>query len=173
MDYNTLLFTALYVLVISIVLWIVSYTKGNIGIKILSILVLFVSTFTILSRLDNLTGYPSYGELPEKFRVHSILVDEPSNIFVWVSDRSNRDEPPQSFRLEYSKEAHKNAQKINMMLRKGKFVHGTNKNGIGEIGKGKGTGKIGGNSGSKTSGGMDLGKTTIFIMPPIEELPSK
>ena len=184
--------TLAFILLTSLILWFVIGSKGLWSIKAAIIVLTLYLCLSVNLSLDNLMGWPSRQDLPEKFQVHWILIEEPDkkshgegNIYLWTANlSSNADDEgsffmsfynnnlhkPRAYRVDYSKELHKQAQGALEMIRGGQTVIGTNGNGKqgkqGGKGEGKGEGGEGGGSLSR-NGGISFQKL------PKSKLPSK
>ncbi len=106
--------------------------------------------FGVWSSITNLKGWAAESQLPEKYKIHWIIVEEPGKmtgggggIFIIVSDmkKSNSKEiniyvkdntkEPRLYKIPYSREMHKESKEIIKGLKKGKRYYGTS----GEKGK--------------------------------------
>jgi len=188
-----------FFLLSSLLLWLIIGIKGHWFVKVVVISFVLYFCISIDFSLENLLGWPSDQSLPEKFQVHWVEIKEPNKktkelgcIYVWatnsnkfskedgwdgwrrvfVSFQNYDSREPRSYRLPYSKEDHKKAQRAIELIKGGNKVGGGNGKGKGKGkgGKGKGDGK-----GGKKNGGGSLsrnGGVYFEILPP-PSLPDK
>jgi len=144
-------------------LWLIIGAKGHWLLKMVFISLSLYFGLAMWSSVENLLGWPTNTELPEKFRIYWVEIKEPNKItgdkgaiYLFVKGMKVKQEPKESswlvelypaerddYRLHqvpYSLQMHKNAQLMQKGLRAGKKFYGTNK---GKGGKGKGSGKGG------------------------------
>ena len=115
----------IFIVLSSILLWGVIGSKGHWGLKMVAIFATLMFSLNIMRSLDNLKGWPTAEELPERFLIHWVVVKEPDKvekadggIYLWVRDIDpdndsslkffQKDESlePRAYRLEYSIEMH-------------------------------------------------------------------
>lgn len=190
----------IFCLLMSVLLWNIIAGKGYWWFKAMLVPLCIWFSIAISVSMPTLLGWPTDEELPFKYEVFSLKIDNPDlknggagSIFVWAGDRDpvsdrgifdlyrNDLTEPRGYRLPYSKELHKQAQKAQALLRKGKRVFGMNPKGKGESknkgeggkGKGKGNGdpKKGTLNGLGEEGDRSVGPK-FYVMPPVE-LPEK
>jgi hypothetical protein len=126
----------IYIILSTILLWFVIGSKGNWALKAAVILITLMFSLNIQRSLDNLSGWPTSDELPEKFLVHWVLVEEPNDtldeeggIYLWVNDISEEDEEesweffqynrgsePRAYKLPYSIDRHEMILKMKERL---------------------------------------------------------
>ena len=130
-----------------IIYWFMIHVKGKVLIKaciISSSCFFFILTW---QSINNLKGWSaSYYDIPEKFAIHWIVIDEPSKrnfapggIYLLMSDlntkgkenitlfnRDNRKEP-RLYKFQYSKELHEKMQKMLKGIKSGKKYMGVRK----------------------------------------------
>ena len=171
------------------ILWFVIGSKGKWYLKTLFLVGAFFAFNLVWSATGDFLGWATYEELPKKFQVHWMIVENPSqyskgSVYVLVSDmvvgepsksfaafyngRSKHD--PRLYRMPYSEELHKQADKIIEHLKKGgTFVASTeNANGqVGSGGKGKSKEKGNGNGGGGHSSRQE---GMIYQLPPPSSL---
>ncbi len=100
-----------------------------------AVLPFFVSTFLALQALS---GWPADAPLPDRFRLHAALVEEPAvssgtpgAIHLWLTPATGEPEafadagpPPRAFTLPYSRELHQKIDALRERMRKGDMVVG-------------------------------------------------
>ena len=186
---------ASFVIITSLILWFVIGSRGMWGLKVATIAVALYFCLSISFSIEGFEGWPSSASLPEKFRVHWVVIEEPDEtnregaIYIWAESlKSLGDEPswwisfekdnadtPRAYRLPYTRGLHERAQDALRRLQAGKGVVG--KNGQGEAGEGEGDGSVGpmGDGGEAGQGGGSLTKNggiTFQELPPTK-LPDK
>lgn len=135
----------LYFLLVSIaLLWLFAGIKGKERIKFVFIVLLQFGVYLLVSGIYGLMGWPVDGDLPDKFQIHQVLVVEPredndGGIYVWATNLDPRHQTslfgkivgfsvdsrsPRGFRIEYSKEMHKQMEKLRQELQKGNVAVG-------------------------------------------------
>jgi len=188
-----------FFLLSSLLLWLIIGIKGHWLVKALVISFVLYFCISIDFSLENLLGWPSDQSLPEKFQVHWIEIKEPNKktkelgcIYVWATNSSKfykKDgwddwrkvfmsfqsydpREPRAYRLSYSKEDHKKAQRAVELIKGGNKVGGGNGKGKG---KGKGKGGKGDGDGGKKNGGGSLSRNggVYFEKLPPSRLPDK
>ena len=124
--------TLAFILLTSLILWFVIGSKGLWRLKAATILLTLYLCLSVNFSLDNLMGWPSSQQPPKEFRVHWVVIKEPNkktgdkgDVYVWVTDMNPKEKDdgsffisfanenmrkPRSYRLEYSKELHKDGQ---------------------------------------------------------------
>ena len=182
----------IYLLLTAILLWVCICCKGYWWLKL--ILIAFSTCFCIslTLSLQSLTGWPSSNGLPNRFEIYWIKVKEPSTthsddgaIYLWTQNLTPKKNPwwslyqpdnsePRVYKIDYSREQHKQANQALGMLKKGERVIGINGKGGGVKGKGSGKsrgkfGKFFGHPGEAFRGHKRL---FFYKMPP-PKLPSK
>ena len=201
--------TLAFILLTSLILWFVIGSKGLWGLKAATILLTLYLCLSVNFSLENLVGWPSNQQPPKEFRVHWIVINEPDkrtgdkgDVYVWVTDMNPKEKEddsffisfanekmykPRAYRLEYSKELHKDGQEALEMIMGGQAVMGTNEGlqGKGEAGEGQGDGQgdgqgegEGGEGGGEDGGGEGGGSLSrnggiSFQRLPPSKLPSK
>jgi hypothetical protein len=140
-----------FLILATILLWFLIYTKGKWGIKVALIMLGGFYSLVVFDSLGTYAGWATSETLPDEFRVHWIVINEPNkktgdkgNIYVWIGGAKaslsvfgykSAQAEPRSYSLPYSLEMHKKAAGALALLRKGKAVFGK---------KGKGKGGFGG-----------------------------
>jgi hypothetical protein len=150
--------------IFGLLLWFVVGAKGLWWLKVPVITVTLLFSILIWGIVGNLMGWATSDELPSKYRVHWIVVEEPGfkhnrsgAIYVLGKDLAPKEDrriilgrqinfhSPRLYQIPYSRQAHEQAQKIKGKLRKGMTVT------MGR-GQGKGEGGAGGKGGEGKGG---------------------
>ena len=177
-----------FILLGGLILWFVIGTKGYWSLKMILITMTVCFSLFLSQTMEDVRGWPTDDELPNKFRVHWIVVKEPSKadhsekggIYLWVTDLAGDGKQPRAYRTEYSREKHEDAQKALGMIMEGKAVAGS-RGGDGE-GEGEGDGDGDGDGddakeqgeGNGTGGGsLSNSPEIIFHELPPSKLPEK
>lgn len=186
MDYNAVGIPVAFLLLAAMGLWLIIFAKGYWWLKIIFITFALYFSLAMWASLSQLSGWPTDVEMPDKFLVHAILVEEPSKsnlkekgaIYMWASEidenhnikkkevsswllpfvsRKNSSEP-RVYRLPYSEELHEQSRQISKMLKAGKPVVGKGKKISGQPGEGEGKGDGKGGKGKTYGGKLGEGK---------------
>ena len=164
-----------FILIAALILWFVIGSKGHWGSKAAMI---FISLYFCLSvgfSVSDFMGWPTKEELPEKFLVHWLVIDEPNaktgdegNIYIWLKQNPEQkkiydswddyllsfydgEAEPRSHRVPYTRELHEQAQQAISMIMGGMSVGGTSSGLQGE-GDGDGDGEGEGEGQGKAGG---------------------
>ena len=164
-----------FILITALTLWFIIGSKGHWGSKAAMI---FLSLYFCLSvgfSVSDFMGWPTDEDLPEKFLVHWLVVDEPDaktgdegNIYIWLKQNPEIEKTydswddylisfydgearPRSYRLPYSRPLHEQAQEAIGMIREGMSVGGTS-SGLDGDGDGEGDGEGEGVAGAQGMG---------------------
>lgn len=160
MTVESLGFVISFVFVYGLLAWFIIGSKGKWGIKALATFFMVILTFVNWTSIENMLGWATNDELPEKFEILWVHVKEPNKkkqesggIFLmlrYVSeyergfslfDKKDTQEP-RMFKMDYSEERHRMAMGVIGKIKKGIRVFGSGKeqgNGKGKKGeKGKG-----------------------------------
>ena len=167
-----------FILLGGLILWFVIGTKGYWSLKMILITMTVCFSLFLSQTMEDVRGWPTDDELPNKFRVHWIVIKEPSKtdhsekggIYLWVTDLAGDGKQPRAYRSEYSREKHEDAQKALGMIMEGKAVAG----GRGGDGEGEGEGEGDGEGDQKGQGqGNGTGDGSLSDSPEIifHELP--
>jgi len=150
---ETIIVAILITFMIGLSLWFIIGSKGQWFFKILMISTLSFIGLGVWFTTSDLRGWSTDDPLPDHFRIHWIIVEEPNVIYVLVENMSpvidgtlhNIDrKSPRLHRIPYSRKAHIEGQEIINKLKQGKTViRGTNPNGKKGQGKGEGEGQDG------------------------------
>tara|TARA_Y100000034_G_scaffold126383_1_gene177520 strand:+ start:2885 stop:3490 length:606 start_codon:yes stop_codon:yes gene_type:complete len=130
--------TFIYIILSIVLLWFVIGAKGKWTIKMIAIFATLMFSLNIERSLENLYGWPSGQDLPDRFLVHWILVKEPNDslnddggVYLWVNDiseteteeestweffKDNDDSKPRVYHLPYSIERHEMGIKMKERL---------------------------------------------------------
>jgi len=166
-----------FILLGGLILWFVIGTKGYWPLKMVLITMTLCFSLLLSRTMEDVRGWPTDDELPNKFRVHWLVIKEPNKadhnekggIYLWVTDLAGDGKQPRAYRSEYSREKHEDAQKALKMIMEGKSVMGR-RGGKGDgKGKGKGEGQGNGNGGGSLSNSPEI----IFHELPPSKLPEK
>lgn len=178
-----------YLLLCTIIMWwIAGIPKGSYKTKLTVIIVTQLYCLVLWSSLQTFTGWPTSESPSDKFLVQWVVVEEPSQkygrkgaIYFWVKDVDGKQSDsiltllgyhaapgePRAHKFPYSKQMHKEADRIMQMLKKGEAV-------VGQAIKGK-PGVRGDGKGKKRGDGGDLSNEQKFEfhkLPPAS-LPEK
>lgn len=194
---STIAIPVALLVITTLMLWFVFYTKGLwITKAIITPTVLFFTVVVWLS-MGGLLGWATPEELPEKYQLHWILVQEPidgdeGGIYLLVNDISiiehsdvriggytSNTKQPRLYKMPYTREGHKQAERFQKMLKQGKslFISRTKGEGDGD-GDGEGNGKGSKGRGTARQGtgpGGEGGNQEApfgYLMPPFK-LPAK
>lgn len=162
MDFYALGIPIAFILIATIGLWLMIYSKGHWLFKMTYIAVCLYFGIATWASLSELSGWPSNSELPTKFMVSAVLVQDPmpakkdqGAIYLWLIeiDQNNeakksdtfillspfvskkREIEPRAYRLVYTEQRREQATQISRMLKAGKPVVGERKNLAGQGGK--------------------------------------
>jgi hypothetical protein len=190
-----------FVIVAVLILWFVIGSKGH---WISKAIVIFASLYFCLSvgfSIKDYMGWPTSEDLPEKFLVHWLIIEEPDkrtgnkgSIYAWLKPLSKTEKSydtwgdyllsfydgesrPRAYRLDYSRDLHEKAQRAIELLMGGARVGGLNAGKEGE-GKGKGKGKAkgqgkGGGAANEGGGSLTRNGGIMFHQLPPPRLPDK
>ena len=89
--------TISFIILGTILLWFLIEADGKWLPKVFAILITLMFSLNVARSFNNLSGWASDDDLPEKFLIHWVLVKEPSKaggdtggIYVWVSNLEAR-----------------------------------------------------------------------------------
>lgn len=189
-----------FVLIATLVLWFIIGSKGHWLIKAV---VIFSSLYFCLSvgfSIKDYMGWPTEEDLPDKFVVHWVVIEEPDkqtgdkgSVYIWIKPllktKNTREtwedyllsfydsqSKPRAHQMFYSKDLHERAQEAIEMIRKGQRVGGLNGKGKGEGKEGEGKdGNRGQGNNQDSGGGGSLTRNggIIFHQLPPTRLPDK
>lgn len=115
-----------YLIVVVLLLALNLFTSWNWIVKLsMNLVVVFFFLVTYHS-WPKVLGWPTERDLPQKFYLHAINVDEPHRIYLWGTDIGHGlgRTVPRSYGVPYSAKLHDNVDKANRKLRKGLPVIG-------------------------------------------------
>lgn len=185
MDFYALGIPIAFILIATIGLWLMIYSKGHWLFKMAYIAVCLYFGIMTWASLSELSGWPSNSELPEKFMVGAVLVQDPmpakkdqGAIYLWLieidqNNEAKKSEPfillspfvskkreiePRAYRLPFTEQMREQASLISRMLKAGKPVVGERKNVAGKSGTGEGKDGNGQGNGEGTKGREGRGK---------------
>lgn len=131
-------------MVSGILMWSTSYFKERMWTKLLLTVVMFALCLAAWTSVQSYAGWPSGNPREMKFQVLQVVIDEPNKrtgeagfIYVWLRSGEiqqdfvldllgykAKDNEPFAVRLPYSRDNHKQAQKMKDQLKKGEKVEG-------------------------------------------------
>jgi len=188
-----------FVLIGTLVLWFIIGSRGN---WLSKAVVIFASLYFCLSvgfSIKDYMGWPTEEDLPNKFVVHWVVIEEPDkqtgdkgHVYIWIKPSSKTkntretwedyllsfydgESKPRAHQMSYSKDLHERAQEAIEMIRKGQRVGGLNGRGEGKEGEDK---DGNGGQGNNQDGGSGRGSLTrnggiMFHQLPPTRLPDK
>jgi hypothetical protein len=115
MNNYALFLTLLYVAIAALLLVLCLSTPWKRWIKIVMIAAVTASYFVANVTFDDMQGWPTAREVPEKFIFHWAVIEEPNKdrgtdgaIYIWASalDDNHPETIPRSYKLPYIKDAH-------------------------------------------------------------------
>jgi hypothetical protein len=181
MDFNAIGIPIGFILLAAIGLWLLIFAKGWWVLKIFFMTLCIYFSLAVWLSLSQLSGWPSSSELPERFLINGVAVQEPSrtdpndkgNIYVWATELDNdfkakkteisswlmpfvskkRPSEPRAYRLPYTDEMREQMAQVSKMMKAGKPV-------VGERNKltGKGDGEGGDGKGKGKGKGKGQGQ---------------
>lgn len=186
MDFHAIAIPIAFILLASIGLWLLIFAKGWWFLKICFITLCLYFSVAMWVSLSQLSGWPSNSEMPEKFLINGIAVQEPSrtnpndkgNIYIWATELDDeykakktevsswllpfvskkRPSEPRAYRLPYTQDLKQQLAQASKMMKAGKPVVGERNKLMGK-GEGQGQGKGKGKGQAKAQGqGKGQGK---------------
>ena len=148
-----------YVIVTSLLLWMVIAVRGRWWFKAAVILFCLLFSVVLWKSLEGLQGWPVEAAMPEKFEVLWTLTEEPDKkggrpgvIYVWTRDldprasatagfprslvRKGGGNEPRVYRLPYSRTLHEQAEEIRKtIMGGGRFFASMTRTGLSESGR--------------------------------------
>jgi hypothetical protein len=115
MTHYALFLTLLYVVIAALLLIACLRTHWSRWIKIGMIVLVTGSYFVANVTFDEMQGWPTASDVPEKFVFHWAVIEEPNKdkgtdgaIYIWASalDDHHPDSVPRAYKLPYLKDAH-------------------------------------------------------------------
>ena len=191
-----------FVLIAALILWFIIGSKGHWGSKAIMILLSLYFCLSVGFSVRDFMGWPTEEDLPEKFRVYWLVIDEPDpkgdsggNIYVWLQPNSTTetvhdswedylisfydgDSEPRAYRLPYTRELHEQAQEALGTLMGGGGVGGTSEGegegeGEGDGDEGEGEGEGKEDQGGHGGGSLSRNGGIMFHDLPPTKLPNK
>lgn len=117
MTHDALFLTLLYVAIAALLLVLCLRTAWPRWLKVSMIVLVTISYFVANHTFDEMQGWPTASEVPEKFIFHWAVIEEPNKergtegaIYIWAStlDDHHPDGVPRAYQLPYMKDAHSN-----------------------------------------------------------------
>lgn len=109
-----------YLLIASLLILFCFFTPFTRKIKLTGILIVSAFYFVSWNSYINILGWPSTEDLPDKFRISWVVIQEPSKgdreeggLYLWVRKLNEVNTPygmPRSYKLNWNEENHKVAQ---------------------------------------------------------------
>jgi len=129
-----------YLLIASLLLLFCFFTPFTRKVKLTGILVVAAFYFTSWNSYINILGWPSTEDLPDKFRISWVIIQEPSkgnrkegSLYLWLRKLNEVNTPygaPRSYKLLWNEENHKVAQSALYKLKEGEQLNGTKTYGV-------------------------------------------
>ncbi len=129
-----------YLLIASLLLLFCFFTPFTRKVKLAGILVVAAFYFTSWNSYINILGWPSTEDLPDKFRISWVIIQEPSkgnrkegSLYLWLRKLNEVNTPygaPRSYKLLWNEENHKVAQSALYKLKEGEQLNGTKTYGV-------------------------------------------
>ena len=129
-----------YLLIASLLLLFCFFTPFARKVKLTGILVVAAFYFTSWNSYINILGWPSTEDLPDKFRISWVIIQEPSkgnrkegSLYLWLRKLNEVNSPygaPRSYKLLWNEENHKVAQSALYKLKEGEQLNGTKTYGV-------------------------------------------
>lgn len=168
-----------FVIISALTLWVVLGCRGHWFLKMVMVSASIFFSILLWNSLVSLQGYPASAQMPDKFEVKWVDVEEPNkktgdpgSIRVWAKDiapkpsdqiklhQKEMSGDPRVYELPYSRQMHEQCQGIKKQIAGGKRYFGQMgavAGKMGEMGQGKkGDGKGGGKKGSGRKGNGKL-----------------
>tara|TARA_B100001175_G_C19489228_1_gene631652 strand:- start:993 stop:1544 length:552 start_codon:yes stop_codon:yes gene_type:complete len=129
-----------YLLIVSLLMLFCFFTSFTRKVKLTGILVVALFYFISWNSYINILGWPSTQELPDKFRISWVVIQEPGKadkkeggLYLWVRNLNEMNIPygmPRSYELIWNDENHKVAQSALHKLEEGEKLNGTKTYGV-------------------------------------------
>ena len=129
-----------YLLVASLLVLVCFRTDFSKKIKSLFVLVVTVFYFVTWQGLFDILGWPTYEELPDKFKISWVVIQEPNKIskregglYLWVRNLDESNRPfgePRAYSLFWNEENHKRAQEALHRIKEGEQLNGRKTYGV-------------------------------------------
>lgn len=175
-----------FLILATLILWFLIGAKGHWLVKVIVTSLSLAFCILLWNSVEQALGFPTTDDFPKKFEIYSVTVREPYKdkagaIFFWIKNLNDVDgeislidiplDEPRSYRIEYSRELHKQTEEILKMLQQGKRVVGNGD----MINKGKGTKPLQNKNGKNGQEGGDFSQEQepMFYILPSPKLPEK
>ena len=129
-----------YLLVASLLLLVCFRTNFTKKSKSLFVLVVTVFYFVTWQGLFDILGWPTYEELPDKFKISWVVIQEPNKIskkegglYLWVRNLDESNRPfgqPRAYSLFWNEENHRRAQEALHRIKEGEQLNGRKTYGV-------------------------------------------
>ena len=128
MTNSSLMLSLLYVAVALLLLVLCLATSWKRWIKVAMIVAVTVTYFIANHTFEDMLGWPTPRELPEKFAIVSVVIEEPNKergidgaIYLWISplDSNRPVATPRAYRLPYLKDTHSQLADVQRKSRQG------------------------------------------------------
>ena len=129
-----------YLLIASLLMIFCFFTTFTRRVKLSGILFVTLFYFVSWNNYINILGWPSSEELPDRFRISWVVIQEPSKgdnkeggLYLWVRHLNEVNIPygmPRSYKLVWNEENHKIAQSALHKLEEGEKLNGTKTYGV-------------------------------------------
>ena len=129
-----------YLLIASLLLLFCFFTPFSRKAKLTGIFVVAAFYFASWNSYINILGWPSTEDLPDKFRISWVVIQEPSKgdrkeggLYLWIRKLNEVNTAygvPRSYKLNWSEENHKVAQAALHKLKEGEQLNGTKTYGV-------------------------------------------
>jgi hypothetical protein len=136
MSLTTLFIPLAFIVLVSVILWMIIGGRGHWAAKAAVIVVALHVSIGLWWALGDVEGWPVVGTPPEKFALHAMLVKEPAGdngaggaIYLWLTETNEKAKEPRCYKLPYSKELHKELAEAGQKMRGGKRVMGERRKG--------------------------------------------
>ena len=146
MNFDVIGFPLAIVFVLVLLSWFIIKVKIKIYVKFLLITATTLVFFGVWSSITNLKGWAAEDQMPEKYQVHWVIIEEPSKmtgggggIFIIVTDMKksggkeinlyvkDNTKEPRLYKIPYSRQLHERSQQMIKGLKKGKKYYGVSK----------------------------------------------
>ena len=109
--------SASFLLLVTLILWLIILSKGKFWIiKSIVITVATLFSIVVLLSLKGFIGWPSKSQLPQEFQLHWAIIDEPDKIkntegaiYMWITklDKENKNKGlPRAYKINYTRKNH-------------------------------------------------------------------
>jgi len=178
-----------FMIMAALTLWVVIGCRGWWWLKMIVVAASIFFSISLWQNLADLQGWPTMAEVPQKFEIKWVEVEEPNKktgdpggVYVWLKDinpeaeieetfylrlhHKELEEEPRIHKMPYSRSAHEQAQGIKEKIAQGQRVfaqkgeQGMGTGGEGE-GEGEGKGKGSGQPGEGKPGGREGGSGSM------------